>query len=347
MLLCVAVKPVPYMKRGSRQMRGGLEGWRLRVKDPKSNRQVERTFYGTYEEAVVEIARFSEEREGAIAVALPEAHSATVAEWAVAWMKRYRWKIPPTANQPGQRRPYPTVAKHVSVLSAYVVPALGANTRLRTLTHDGLLAAVADLMLADGSGPVAPSTKATVVGTLKVMFRDAVRAGVMTSNPAADLPTAWGPTSRVTMIPSIVEAERLAEAMDARPHSTLGDMVRVISFVGLRMEELVGLRISDLDLEKRTLWIRRTVTESGGRRTVQDGGKTASAFRSVVILDQAVEPLKRLVAHSEAVGSDLLACGPRGGYLAYCTWRGNLKIARERAGLTTRLTSCATCVLLC
>lgn len=327
------VKPTPYVKNGKRQTRGGAEGWRLRPVDPKSGRQIERTFYGTYEEAVAALADLQEERRAAKGPALPEANNITVAQWAEAWLMRYKWRIPPSKNQPGKRRPFPTVAKHKSVLTTYVVPALGPNTRLSTITYDQLVEAVADLTKKDGVTPVAPATQATAVGTMSIFFKDAVRTGLLSSSPAEGLPTNWGPTSRATMIPSLPEAELLAKAMDARPHKPLGDMVRLITYAGLRIEELTGARVDDVDFTRRTLWIERTVTESGGRRTVNDGTKTAAGIRGVIILDQAVEPIERLIAYSQKVGSDLLACGARGGYLAYGWWRDNLQEARDSSGV--------------
>jgi len=329
----MAVKPVPYVKRGKRQMRDGKEGWRLRPRDPKSGRQLDRTFYGSYEEAVAELANFEEERRAAVGPAVPSARTVTVAEWAHTWLSRYKWKVPPTKRQAGQRRPHPTVAKNAGVLRAYIVPALGPGTRLETITYDSLMEAVADLTLRDGVTPASPSTKATAVSTLSLMFADAVRAGVLSSNPAAGLPTSWGATKRTGLIPSLPEAMKLAEAMDKRPHTRLGDMVRVITFTGLRIEELTGASIDDVDLDKRSLWVHRTVTESGGKRTVRDTAKTRAGVRSVVILDQAVKPIERLIKYSRSVDSDLLACGVQGGYLAYAWWRMNLKEAREVSGV--------------
>lgn len=326
-------KPMPYVKRGIRQARNEKLGWRLRPQDPKSGRQLDRTFFGTYDEAVVELSRFVEEREASVASALPSAKTVTVGGWAEAWLMRYKWKVPPTRTQSGQRRNFPTLAKHKSVLSAYVIPSLGPDTKLHKITYDMLVEAIADLTLANGQTPASASTKATVVSSLSLMFRDAVRAGVLTANPAAGLPTNWGPTRRSTLIPSLQEAQALACEMDKRPHTQLGDITRLITFTGLRIEEITGLRTSEVDFKRRTIWIERSVTESGGRRNINEHTKTDAGIRSVIILDQAVEPLERLIEYSRSVGSKLVACGVRGGFMSYGWWRSNLRIAREISGV--------------
>ena len=55
----------------------------------------------------------------------------------------------------------------------------------------------------------------------------------------------------------------------------------IMMLAGLRRGELIPLRVSDIDLEARTITISKSVKMVGGRPQLQKGGKTAAAERVV------------------------------------------------------------------
>ena len=62
---------------------------------------------------------------------------------------------------------------------------------------------------------------------------------------------------------------------------------------GLRRSELCGLKWSDIDLEERTLIVRRTVQRVRGRGLVSGNPKTEKSRRTVVLGDEVAGKLRR------------------------------------------------------
>ena len=60
---------------------------------------------------------------------------------------------------------------------------------------------------------------------------------------------------------------------------------------GLRQGELLALKWEDLDLEERTLQVRRTVTKDGGKLSVGPT-KTTKGRRTVKLTSDATEALR-------------------------------------------------------
>ena len=66
------------------------------------------------------------------------------------------------------------------------------------ITHETLMDTIAGMTRLDADGrpsdiPLADSTRETIASVARAMFRDAVKAGVISASPAAGLPTSWGP----------------------------------------------------------------------------------------------------------------------------------------------------------
>lgn len=291
----------------------GRPGWRLRVRDARSDRQPERVFYGSYEDAVRALERLA----GSVGLRTvrPQRQSPDLETFREAWLDAYMWKIPPTGSFPGIRRPFSTWAK-ARDFSQYVVRGLGPTTKMRAVATEDLTAMIAGLTRADGR-PMAGHTRETLTSVVKSMFRDAVRMGVLEANPAALVPTNWGAVSlrRAAMIPSILEMEKLASALDevwplprwardlAGPAGEgRGDLLRLGSYTGMRWEEAAAVLATDVHRRRRVLTVQDTASESGGRRehrrrtSGQEAGKSRAAGRDLVIVDHAIPVIDRLDA---------------------------------------------------
>jgi integrase len=199
--------------------------------------------------------------------------------------------------------------------------------KLKNVKYADCLTAIAGMQRKDGSGSLKPTSKATIAGTLRLAFKHAVRDGYIPYNPASELPTNWagpGDVTRRVDIPSLVQLEAQAGALEPE----FGDVVRVLGYSGLRISELVGLSIKDVNFKQRTLNIHSVITFAGGRR-VEKIPKTTSSVRLVPILNQAVEPLQRLIKESQARNSPYVVSGIRGVTMAMATWNRRLRAARE------------------
>jgi integrase len=91
---------------------------------------------------------------------------------------------------------------------------------------------------------------------------------------------------------------------------------------GLRQGELLALRWEDIDLEARTVQVRRTITRDGGKHTV-GSAKTAKGRRTVKLTRDAKEALrehlKRQLVEIDKAGDKWQENG-----LVFCTGRGTL-----------------------
>ena len=82
------------------------------------------------------------------------------------------------------------------------------------------------------------------------------------------------------------EVAELAEAC-----GTQGDVVLILAYTGLRFGELTGLNVEDVDVEARRIWVRRSITQVGGR-LVEGNPKSDAGRRSVPIPERVVPALK-------------------------------------------------------
>jgi integrase len=170
---------------------------------------------------------------------------------------------------------------------------------------------------------------------LRGLFAWAREERIIRANPALELRTGWGGSvRRKVIIPSIPQVLRLAGALDHFKPG-LGDGAMVLAFTGLRREEAVAVPIGQVSLDRQSMFIDRTASESGGRRDIGEDLKTRAAERTVMIPDIAMPAVRHLAARGEP-GCERsngtlfarLINGHRGGYLGYATWRKYLSLAQ-------------------
>src|SRR5664280_2389234 len=312
-------KPQPYYETieidGERVRRqrttDGKLGWRLRVWDPRNSKQVEKTFWGDEDAAIRELDRSATKTAQRAAPTVTHAAAKRFAQWVEVWLPLYVWRVQPTRNFPGVRRPRATWAKAAAVMDAWLLPAL-ETVRMARIDHALLVETIGSLLKEDGT-PLAPGSKATVASVVRSCFRDAVKEGWIPASPAALLPTVWGEThtSRTALVPSITNAEKLAAALDevwalprwardlAGPNGEgRGDVARLITYTGLRFEELAAVPRSTLRKGDRLLVLEGdTASESGGRREHRErAGKSKAADRPLVLVNQVLPVIDRLDA---------------------------------------------------
>lgn len=325
-----------------RQVDGELQ-WRVIVYDSGLGKQVERLAVGLTEarrlrhalRANAAAAKLG--RPPAHASSLSRAsqrqagssiHALTVNQWAPLFLRYY------AVTRDGSPRPATSMESASQRLERYILPFIGDRT-MESLTLPELEDMIAGLRKVNGD-PLAQSSKGSVSSTLKTVWSLAKRRGVIDVNVAADLPASWGgaaASSRRLIRPSLTAVDALADAM-----GELGDVVLLLAFTGLRWEEASGAWTSDVDLEQRLLSCRRVSPVVRGKR-VPPGTtmKSRYARREILIVDQAVEPLQRLLARagSSSGAEPVLVTGERGrGPLHYRTWRNKLIEAQAATGLT-------------
>ena len=119
-------------------------------------------------------------------------------------------------------------------------------------------------------------------------------------------------------LPDVATLNRLvAGVVTAGKHQSYGDMVTILATTALRISEVSGLQVGDVDLERGLLSVsRQTYPGRGGLVTKQTKGRRR---RSVPIIDPLRPTLERLTAGR---GEDAwLVSGPRGGVITTATLR--------------------------
>lgn len=333
------LRPTEYRRHGVQRTRDGQPGWRLRPIDPKSGRQLDRVVWGSYEDAVLALSAMRAKLADSTGPSLPHAAHLTVGLWAPVFLERYRWKVPPNGHHPGVPRPSATTATMRHVLSSYVVPGLGANTRLQSITGQDCFDAVTRLTLRSGQ-PASAATMRTAAEKMKSMLQGATSAGILTVNPAGHLPTSYGSARSKVVIPSMTNVELLATTLGDVGSRGCGrsgyyaDTARLLAFTGMRISELVALRVFDVDFARSVISITKRSTESGGKRATGDVTKTTAGERELIILDPARPILGRLL---DRAGREdplaLLIPGANGGMLSYAHWRKALAKASAECGV--------------
>jgi integrase/recombinase XerC len=129
------------------------------------------------------------------------------------------------------------------------------------------------------------------LAAVRSLFKLMLREGTITANPARLVRTPKAP-KRVPVVPSAEQTNTLVDAVGAdtldRPHPARDLLIFELLYgCGLRISELVGLNLEDLDRSER--WIR--VRGKGRKeRQVPYGSKAAAALEKYLALRAPAEP---------------------------------------------------------
>ena len=174
-----------------------------------------------------------------------------------------------------------TRVRHEINIRVHISPALG-NVRLKSLTS----AHVRSLHREKLDAKLAPATVRKIHSTLHKALAQAVADGLIPRN-AADVKA---PRPAPEEMRPLSEGEARVLLKVAR-----GDRFEPLYLLavttGLRRGELLGLRWDDVDLERGTLRVGRSLVREGGRNTVGET-KTRRGRRQVNLTPRTVSTLK-------------------------------------------------------
>lgn len=131
---------------------------------------------------------------------------------------------------------------------------------------------------------------------LRASLNDAVRLGILDRNPF-DRVRAPRPRPRIVASLSLDEVKHLDAVSSGQ---RLGALFTFLWHTGLRIGEALALRWEDVDLERGSLRVRRSVAEVSGK-LVMGMPKTRAGIREIALAPQTISLLKR---HRSALSSD-------------------------------------------
>lgn len=178
-----------------------------------------------------------------MAAARPAGPDTTVSQWAERWLR--------TLTNREQ-----TGLSYADRL-AHVLPALG-HLRVTAVTSADIEHLAARL-----TQTLARSTVAAVLHVAGAMFRAAVRARLITSNPVADARKPKVPRSRKDVY-SPAELAQVVAAGAAKDGYAGAGPAALMAAMGMRLGEVIGLDVPDFDPQAGTLSITRTFVSALG-----------------------------------------------------------------------------------
>jgi integrase len=229
-----------------------------------------------------------------------------------------------------------TQDRYASIVACHLTPRLGAM-KLSALRPDQVQHCYADLLDAG----LSPATVHKTHVVLHSALRSAVRTRLIARNPCDDLLL---PKVRTPEIKALTDPE-IGAMLKAAGGTRVAVPLLVLVSLGARRGELLGLQWGDVDLEARTLSVRRTLEESSAgvhlkqpktvrsSRTIALPASTADALRT----HHAAQQRARLAAGAEFNRLDLVFPGPDGEPWRPSTFAAACRRVFKRAGLTCRL----------
>jgi integrase len=191
-------------------------------------------------------------------------------------------------HEHSQEIAHSTLRRYQSLANVWIIPALG-DVVLRKLSSQDIKAFLRAMKSAGQSQRSCQQARALLCVALKA----GVELNLLGSNPAREVPNIAVDKKPITPL-TREEVKRLLQSvqgtfMEARLHLAL--------LYGLRQGEAIGLRWSDIDLEKGVLSISQQIQSIDGvKRSV--ALKTASSMRAIVLADHTLRVLEN---HREIV----------------------------------------------
>ncbi|GHA67105.1 putative prophage phiRv2 integrase [Streptomyces tauricus] len=217
-----------------------------------------------------------------------------------------------------------TRERNAGVLKLHILPSFRA-VPLREITTPQVRRWRTDL-LASGVG-VATVSKSYQV--LRAIMNTAVDDGLIQRNPCR-IKGAGAVTHTERPFLSVPEVYRLAEAVP--PHCRV--LILLAAFTALRFGELAALQRRDIDLEARTVSVRRAYAETRTDGLTVKAPKSAAGVRTVAFPASLVEELAHHLAEYASAGrTGLVFVGARGGVLRRNNFRRIWLRALDSTGL--------------
>lgn len=200
-----------------------------------------------------------------------------------------------------KRRPK-TVAGYRSILDVHLLPAFGHRPIGRVKANE------IEKVLAD----VKPGTQRNVLNVLSPIFKQAIKAGMIQTNPCSlvDLPT----IQRKEML--FLTPEQVGQLADEiTPHYRT--LILTAAYTGMRAGELAALRVKNVDPLRARISVKESVADVGGRLHYGQP-KTAKGNREIGVPRFLVDLLTVQMASKS--GDDLLFTGPNGAPLRHSNY---------------------------
>jgi integrase len=160
---------------------------------------------------------------------------------------------------------------------------------------------------------VGPWAKVSTLRLMRSILDVARQDGRIHRNPALGVSAGRIPQRERHRYLTAREVQTLAAACGDQ-----GDVVIILAYTGLRWSELVGLRVKDIDLAARRLYVRRAAPEVEGRIVIGPT-KTVAGTRTIPLPQVVIDALRPRMAGRAA--DEPTVTSPNGKMLRSNNWR--------------------------
>lgn len=202
-------------------------------------------------------------------------------------------------------------------IDCHLLPAFGDDYLHQISVGDIERYAVKKMTIAPGQPGAVPtegkiaSTRPEPVGIrsieqqLSVMsriFQWAKREGLVAENPVDLVELSKPARAKKQIVP--MEQDQVKAVLENSGDEERETMLLTLVSLGLRLGELLALDLSDLDLKRNTLTIRRTLTTDGGKTVISPYPKTSSGYRTLKLSPTMTNRLRRQTPRAKARHKD-------------------------------------------
>jgi integrase len=206
-----------------------------------------------------------------------------------------------------------TYVKCCELVRLYILPALG-HIKLQRLTIQQVQILYSQLQ----EKQLSASRIRFIHVTLHKALDDAVHTGLVSKNVCDSVK----PPRLVRKERPVLTPEQAQQLLEAAKGSPMEALLTVALATGMRRGELLGLKWRDINLEKCSLQVARSMDRVAGHGVVESEPKTAQGRRGIALPPFAVEALKQHHLHQLEAR---LKAGPRWNEndLVFCNVYGN------------------------
>ena len=244
-----------------RRRKNGLWEYRVSYGTDYMGKPVRKSFYG---ETQADCRKKKSEYDK---LQIKAANAQTVAEWAIEWLSVYK----------NGKCAYNTYTQYKSNVEKYIIPELGQMKLVNVKP-------VHIMSFLNKYSNMSQSHVSKLKITLNGIFDTAVDNELCARNPVRKI-KAEGLKPKEKEIFSEDEIKTIVSHCE-KERSNISDAMLTLLYTGLRREELLGLMWKDIDFDKNTIHICRTVIAQGNKKTLRDETKNKSSTRTIPIMPQ-------------------------------------------------------------
>lgn len=209
----------------------------------------------------------------------PTKPEVSFAEWAQQWLSTYKYDhVKITTYRSSYERP----------VRLYIIPAF------RNKMIDDILPIDIQRFMTKMEEELGQSMCSKIKLCLDGIFSTAIDNGLIDRNPSSNIKVQKRSIIPQKQIKRVYNQAQTESIIAFSQNHKYGLSVRLMLELGLRVSEMLGLKWEDIDTERKTIWIHRTVTSDDGRIIISDILKSDTSNRVLPISQSLADHVDKM-----------------------------------------------------